>query len=416
MSMESPKVVIIGAGAAGLIAAYELEKKGLHPLLFDANNFVGGRLATDIEQGYVLDRGFQVLLTAYREAQRYLDYDALQLGAFRPGAIICNQQSRRLLVDPLREPQHILSAGFSSIGTLKDKYLVWKLRQALKRSTVEELFPDSQQKSSLDFLRDFGFSKAMISSFFKPFFGGIFLESDLATPAPMLQFVFKMFGEGHAALPTQGIKAIPQQLASLLEHTELRLNTRIVTVEDRQLYTAEGEVVTYDAVIVAADPSKLLPRIAGSATKYRTTANYYFSSPEAVLKTKLIALVDESDSMINNFHEVTSVHPDVAPDGQTLISVSLKDIPTTTHPEEVIIEELRRLTQTPNWSLQPLKHYHINEALPALDQLQYNYTAMQSRVTSSIFLAGDHLLMGSLDAAMRSGRLAAEAVAEALRR
>jgi phytoene dehydrogenase-like protein len=413
-AMQNAKIIILGGGVAGLIAARELEARGYTPILLEASDRPGGRVKTDIVDGFVLDHGFQVLLTAYREAQRYLDYSALDLRRFRPGALIINAQRQTTLVDPLREPQHLLTALFGGVGSLRDKFLVWRLRQQLKRQELEAIFSASRQDSSIQFLRDYGFSEAMIEGFFRPFFGGIFLENELSTSSAMLRFVFRLFAEGDAAVPAAGIEAIPQQLQAGLQHTTLHCNTRVTEVGEGELRTDSGDRFTFDALIVATDPGGILPQLAGQTTDYQQTTNFYFATEEPLLRTRLIALVDEPASILNNFHEVDTLGDELAPQGQHLISVTLKDIPTAANAEVQVMAELRRLAQRPNWKLRPVGRYDIPRALPKLDQLQYTYSAMQSRLTDRIFLAGDHLLMGSLDAAMRSGRLAAEAVTESL--
>ena len=94
-------VLVVGGGQAGLTAAIELEKAGSSPILIERSERVGGRIKTDNLNGFKLDHGFQVLLTAYPEAQHYLDYDKLDLKTFDPGAIIYNGETRMVVSDPL---------------------------------------------------------------------------------------------------------------------------------------------------------------------------------------------------------------------------------------------------------------------------------------------------------------------------
>lgn len=413
--MESARIIIIGGGVAGLVAAQHLEQRGLRPTLIEATECLGGRIKTDEVAGFKLDHGFQVLLTAYREAQNYLDYDALELAYFRPGAVVFRNGRAQTIVDPLREPTQLLQAAFSPVGSLKDKFLIFKLTQSLKRTAVADIF-GPKQESSQQFLRNYGFSEDFISSFFQPFFGGIFLENELQTPAPMLQFVFKMFATGYAGLPAAGMKAIPQQLAGKLKQTQIRLNTRVKTIRDGQVLTEAGESLAYDAVIIATAPDQLLPRLAGGGTTHHSTTTLYYRSNESVLPKGLISLVNEADSMVNNFCEPSSVSENYASEQQHLVSVTLKDIPTSSGIEEQVVDDLRKFTSNINWQLEPIGRYDISRALPQLEHLTYDYSATQARLTEDIFLAGDQLLFGSLDAAMRSGRRAAEGVVEALNR
>ena len=79
MANTKCNIHIIGAGVSGLVAAKVLEEKGYSPVVIEATGRVGGRVKTDIVEGYQLDRGFQVLLTAYPAIQKYIDMDALDL-------------------------------------------------------------------------------------------------------------------------------------------------------------------------------------------------------------------------------------------------------------------------------------------------------------------------------------------------
>jgi phytoene dehydrogenase-like protein len=416
LKMEAARVVVIGAGVAGLVAARHLEKAGIQPLVVEATDRVGGRIKTDQVDGFLLDHGFQVLLTEYREAKHYLDYETLKLRNFRPGAVVYRNNTIASVVDPLREPSEIFRAILSSVGSIKDKLLVWNLQRELKATPAEDLFKSKNQVSSIVFLEEYGFSKAFIEAFFVPFFGGIFLENELKTPAPMLRFVFKMFASGHAALPAGGMEEIPRQLKAQLTNTTFRFNTKVAEIKDQKLVTEKGEEIPYDVLIIATDPKKILPRLAGPPTAYHATSTLYYASTGGQLADRLIGLVADKTAIINNFCLVNQVASDYAPEGQQLLSVTLKDIPTMANAEEVVAQEIRKISRQPNWELRPLQRYDLPKALPSLDHLSYDYPATEARLTEQIFLAGDQLLFGSLDAAMRSGRRAAEGVLVALQR
>ena len=102
MNKQDHKIHIIGGGISGLIAAKVLEEHGIYPILLEATDRVGGRVKTDIVSGYQLDHGFQVLLTAYPAAQKYLDFKALELQKFMPGATIFKNKKQVTIGDPLR--------------------------------------------------------------------------------------------------------------------------------------------------------------------------------------------------------------------------------------------------------------------------------------------------------------------------
>lgn len=407
------RVIIIGAGVAGLIAAQRCEEAGIAPLLIEASDRVGGRLRTDKKDGFLLDQGFQVMLTAYEETKRYLDYDALKLKYFKTGAIINHEGRTFSIADPLREPSRLLGMITSPVGTFRDKWLIFKLTQQLKRTSSLELFKEDDP-GTIEYLEAYGFSKKIIHQFFKPFFGGIFLENELRTSAGMFKFVFKKFSEGLAALPEKGIEAIPAMLADKLTQTEMRFNSRVIQVSNDQLTMEDGSKIGYEKLIITIDPSKLMDNLADQNVEYLDTTNLYFSTDYSILDSKAIALVADSEKAINNYCVLTDVAPSYSSNGKSLISVTLKEGLGSTKENHDIAMELKKLTgcaQTPEF----VARYHIREALPIVDFMRYDEQFTTFGLTNKIFLAGDHLLNGSLDAAMRSGRKAAEAMLVALK-
>lgn len=405
----STRIGIVGGGVAGLIAAWHCEQAGYTPELFERNSALGGRVQTDIHpEGFRLDHGFQVMLSDYKEVNRYLNIEALECRSFQPGALIFDNKGSFSITDPLRVPRQLFSVLFSRVGSLRDKYLIWRLTRQLAKTSREECFvtPDT---STFQFLKDFGFSQKIIDSFFKPFFGGIFLENSLTTPASMFRFVFKMFGSGDALLPKNGIQAITTQLVGKLQRTIVHLDTAVDRLEGNHLITADGHAHYFDKIILTIDPALLMPNLAGQNVQWQSTTALYFFSDSPVLSSPIIGLVADEDSPINNFSELTQLWPDFAPTGKHLISVTLKETPSKHFDPSIIANEIKQRCQYTG-ALVFLAQYDIPKALPVLDTLQYTVQATSLSLTDDIYLAGDYLLNGSLDAAMRSGRLAAEAL------
>ena len=219
MKKTSSKIHIIGAGVSGLIAAQVLENYGYQPTIIEATSSVGGRVKSDLVNGYSLDRGFQVLLTSYPAAKKYLDFETLTLQKLLPGAVIFKNGKAQTIGDPLRSISLLIPTLFSSIGSLSDKLKILKLNTLLKKKNVDTIFKEDE-KTTFQYLKDIGFSEEMIQTFFKPFFSGIFLEPNLDTSSRMFEFVYKMFGEGLAVLPKAGIQAISDQLKDNLKNTK----------------------------------------------------------------------------------------------------------------------------------------------------------------------------------------------------
>lgn len=409
--MSDPTIIIIGAGAAGLIAAQELERAGHAPLLLDAADRAGGRLRTDEVEGFRLDRGFQVLLTEYPEVKRYLDLEALRVGKFRPGGHVHTRQQHFRFADPLREPAQIVRSTLSPIGTLSDKIKLGQLGLKLRSRSVEDCFRGYTEQRTIDYLWSLGFSEQIMERFFRPFFGGIFLEQELDTPAAMFRFIFKMFGTGAAALPAGGIEAVARQLTAKLTTTELRLNTAVRSVSGQTVTLTDGtELVAPGGIIIACDPTGMMPQLAGDAVTWKSTSNLYFYSNRRLKENRLINLVSDPTSLINTFAVLDEVAPDYKLEGQggSLISVTLREVVTRDSQIAQAEQDLLRHSRLPNNALRFLKHYEVKQALPRLKPVTFRYDPTHARVADRIFLAGDQQLNGSLDAALRSGRLAAE--------
>src|SRR6516165_8287911 len=203
---SSADVIIVGAGLAGLCCARELQAKGIGFQILEASDGIGGRVRTDAMDGFLLDRGFQVLLTAYPEAKRALDCTRLELKPFVPGVISWYAGRMNRLVDPWRTGGSWKATWQSEFGTLMDKLRIARLRSRLRRSSIEQIFlrPDRSTKEALTVE---GFSNEMIHRFFRPLIGGILLDGELKSSSRMFEFVLKMLSEGDTAVPARGMGA-----------------------------------------------------------------------------------------------------------------------------------------------------------------------------------------------------------------
>ena len=211
-------VVIVGAGLAGLSAALHLHNEGtVKVCVLEADDAVGGLIRTDRHEGFLLDRGFQVFLTAYPKAQRVLDYNLLNLRHFSPGALV-NKKGLHLLADPFRTPFSALRTVFSPVASLRDKLKIVALRNRHQRYTLAQLLALPEQ-STADFLRDWHFSPNMIEFFFDHFSGGVFLENELQTSSRFFEWVMKLFGEGYAACPPKECKPESRTIARPSAHS-----------------------------------------------------------------------------------------------------------------------------------------------------------------------------------------------------
>ena len=162
-------VLIVGAGMAGLSCAIYLHRAGVPVNIFERSDSIGGRVRTDLVDGFLLDRGFQVYLDAYPETGKLLDLAALDLKAFEPGALVYRSGKLHRLMDVFRRPGSILTSTTAPIGSLMDKLRIGLLRRKILGSSLEEI-ANRDDRSTEAYLRDFGFSdgryKPQTTSFF----------------------------------------------------------------------------------------------------------------------------------------------------------------------------------------------------------------------------------------------------------
>ena len=412
MTTSSPEVIIIGAGLAGLCCSRTLHQAGIPFLLLEASDGVGGRMRTDRVEGFLLDRGFQVLQTAYPEARRVLDYPALNLKPFYPGALVYHGNRLHRVGDPLRQPGHLFATIFSPIGTLADKLRMARLRWRVSQSSLEDLFRRSET-STVGALKSQGFSDTMIERFFRPFFSGVFFDQELASSSRMFEFVFRMLAEGDTALPAGGIGAIPAQLAEALPEGSIRTDSPVTKVEEGKVVLASGEAIRGRVVVLATDGSETA-RLLGKEKAFPSVgcACLYFAADKPPVAEPILVLDGENVGPVTNLAVVSNVAPSYAPPGHSLIQATVVG-----NPEMGDLDlEVKSREQLVRWfgpdvgSWRLLRLYRITRALPDQTPPTPDPLTQPVRVTSWLFVCGEYQSLSSIHWAMVSGRRAAEAV------
>jgi phytoene dehydrogenase-like protein len=402
-------VVIIGAGLAGLTCARRLQAGGIACVVLEASDAVGGRVRTDVLNGFRMDRGFQVLLTAYPAAKKWLDYEQLELKKFSAGARVwCDGRMHRVS-DPWREPGALWDTLRAPVGSLGDKVRIATLRAAARRGTLAELFA-RPQTSALTALRAHGFSDRMIERFMRPWLGGVFLDAKLETSSRMLDFVFRMFAEGDTAVPSAGMQAIPEQLAAGLTPGTVRLNARVAAVESGAVRLVSGERLEGRQIVVAtevAGAAELLPEIA--APRWRSVTTVYFAAQVSPLNEPTLMLNGAGRGRVNNVAVMNAVAPGYAPHGQSLVSVSI--LGDQGDDDSALTTQVR--TELSEWfgggvtEWKTLRVYRVGRALPVRWPLERQGP---TAVRPGVWAAGDWTSSASIQGALESGERVAEQI------
>jgi len=376
------KVIIIGAGLSGLTAAVYLQQKKHSVQILEASDRVGGRVKTDVVDGYRMDHGFQVLQTAYPEAKAILDYKALKLKKFGSGALVLLKNGRKTEIgDPSRQPTTLFKTLASPVGGIGDKVKMLTLKERLKKQEIDDVF-QNEAITTREALYYYGFSPKMTDQFLKPFFSGIFLEEKMDTSRRMFDFVFKMF-------------------------------QKVTKIDDKKVHTADGHIFEADVVLLATEATSLVKDYKKEVNqKYQSVTNIYFAAPVSPIKKPLIALNASEKKLVNNICVMTDVSKSYAPKGKALISASVNGIRNENAAAlaQSIKEEMKEWfgAQTDQWDL--LKTYKIHYALPHQKEVFNDLPLAKMKINDRLFMCGDHTMYGSINAAMKSGRLAAEAI------
>ena len=397
--MNANSIAILGGGIAGLIAAIDLEQAGFDCTIIERNTQIGGRLRTEFDQKIPLDHGFQVLLTAYPLAKQYLDYSKLDLKQFKPGAMIFKNGEKTYLGDPQRDSSVTWTTINSWAGSFNDKLKIFSLSKKLKRKSIEEIF-ETSELSTLQYLKNYGFSGKVIENFFRPFFSGIFLEDKLETSSRMFEFIFKMFSEGNAAIPAKGIAQIPVQLAQGLNNTEIILETEATISEIGEISLGNAKKWTPKA-IVQTFPDQ------NADIEWKGCTTLYFKTEENIMEFNTIGLLSDPSSIINSFYYLNETSRDIK---SNVISVTtLEHLLEDAELISTIEKELNTFLGIKNAEL--IKAIKVPISLPVqTDVGEKDQSSLQLINGIPIVKAGDFLNYGSLNGAMLSGQHAANAL------
>jgi phytoene dehydrogenase-like protein len=411
--MTKHDVIIVGAGLSGLSAAIHLHRQGRKVLILEASDRAGGRVKTDVVDGFILDRGFQVLLTAYPEAKKLLNYKDLQLRNMLPGATVLYDGGSFEIADPIRRPMALFSTLFAPVGTIRDKINTLWLKNKLQKMSIDEIFTQPEQ-TTLQQLSDYGFSQKMIQRFYKPFLSGIYLENNLTTSNRMFDFVMKMFSDGDVAVPAFGMEEIPKQLVRQLPESSIQFHKKVTKIVDNTITLEDGTSYEANQIVIATNANEFTKQfLPNQKTTAQQVTNVYFEALTAPTKKAVVVLnASSTKKWVNNVTVLSNVSEKYAPPGKVLVSVSYNGLADVEDVElaENMKKELEQWygKQVQNWKM--IKTYRIDYALPIQDSVKNELSISEMKISDTIFICGDYLLNGSINAAFKTGRLVAEAM------
>jgi protoporphyrinogen oxidase len=395
-------VVIVGAGLAGLACAQDLVAAGIPVQVLEGSDAVGGRMRTDRQGGFLLDRGFQVFNTAYPQVKRRIDLKALQLKAFTPGVLLQAGDRRLRFTDPTRKPTGMGDLLRGRLGGPADVLALARLSAAAMFLPVG-LIKHQPDRTTLAALGEEGVSPELCELFFRPFLSGVFLEDELETSARFFGLVWRTMLRGTLCLPRRGIQAVPEQLAATLPTGTIRLETPVARLTEDGVGLPGGGEIAARAVVVATGPAEA-GALLGSAIDVpatRTVTTFYHAAPRSPLGEPTL-LVDTERKILNTT-VLSEVTPGYATDGRALVSSSVLGDASGGEPD--VRARLAELYGTDTAGWEHLASYPVYGALPAMPAP--HPLSRTTRVSPGRYVCGDHRATGSVQGAMASGTRAA---------
>ena len=373
--MSDKKVAIIGAGLAGLSAAITLQDAGCDVEIFESSDRVGGRVATDVIDGYRLDRGFQLINARYPELLRLNVISELDFTYASRSIDISLDEQIVSLGDPRTNPFSAFNSATGSIFT--------------KLNFMSYLFSSSVSgKSVEDELNRFG---NLYRRVLKPFLSGVFLTSPANVDAVTGKEIVRSFISGKPGLPARGAGELALALARRVK--TIHLNSRIDSLAQ----------VEADAVIVTTDlttAAQLLdipnvPKLAASTT-------WYHEVPFEMTQSNRLLIDGQARGPVINSIAISNLVPTYAPLGKTLLSSTTIEFAS----ESEVRRHLATLwgTSTSDWSL--IAKYEIPKSLPIFGLGAQGVHS--AKLADNLFVAGDYRTAPSQNGALLSGRLAAQ--------
>lgn len=367
--------VVIGGGLAGISAALTLQDAGESVELFESSDDLGGRVRSDYVDGYILDRGFQLINSGYSELKRLKVIEEIDFCKADRTIDIVTPFGVTSIGDPRLHPWQ----GFRSpLGSLSEKVAVLKFLGERANNSI----------SLRDALLAAG-TGDFYENLLKPFLRGVFLTELENVDSAYGREIIKGFILGDSGLPRAGVGALTEALGARIENVQL--NAEITSLDQ-----FEGK-----KIILAAGP-QVAEALLGVTTERAFTSSYtwYHAIDSGVIGSKRLRLTSTVSPIVNSI-AISNVVDQYAPVGKTLISsTSLNPLS-----DEDAKTEISKFWSLPADQFELVKRYEIKNSLPIFAPSRVGIAS--ARVGEATFLAGDYLTAGSQNGALLAGRLAA---------
>ncbi|MEH0018464.1 MAG: NAD(P)/FAD-dependent oxidoreductase [Desulfobacter sp.] len=404
--------IIIGAGISGLSCARSLMDAGMDVLILEAGSGIGGRIKSDVVDGFILDHGFQVLQTAYPEARRQLDFKDLDLQSFLPGVGVRIHGKVFYISDPLRRPQDLWCTLTAPVGNFMDRLRILRLLWNNRQKGLHGIFA-SRDMHTMDFLKAYGFSDNMAEQFFRPFFAGACLDPEIKASSRVFRYLFDIFASGDATLPARGMATIPAQLARDIPAEKIRLNAKVLSVENDGVVLDSNERIKASNIVIATqgpETEKLLKR----ETRQKSIGEkcLYYSAKTPPVSRPALLLNGHKSELINNIAVPSLTAPTYSSSGDTLVAVVVLGNPelSGSRLEQAVRKELVHWFGNAVSEWRHIKTYDIRHALPDQSPPAENPLHRKTKAMENIYTCGEYRNVPGLQWALLSGRLTAEQV------
>lgn len=418
--MDSSEVVVVGAGLAGLACARRLSAAGVEVTVLEGADAVGGRVRTDLVDGFRCDRGFQLINTAYPEVRRVLDLPSLRLQPLPGAVVVASGSGRKILGDPRRTPASLLGpvlvGDLTAVGGLREKaaFARWALGCATRDPAALLRAPDEPWGTAFDRLGlDGGLRRAVLD----PFLAGILAESDGSTSRRFVELLIRSFVRGRPSVPLGGMQRIGDQLAGALPEGTVRCGIRVDDVGSsvggsrREVRTAQGPIRAR-AVVVATDPGTAANLTGLAVPQVRPLTTFWHATAEPPSPHGALHLDGDRRGPVVNTVVLSNAARGYSPDGRALVATTMLGLPSGDAADPTSEPGVRRQlaliygVDTACWDL--VTTHAIPHALTAMDPPLNVRRAVA--LGDGLFVSGDHRDSASSQGALVSGRRAADAV------